>query len=157
MVLLEWAWRTQGLVVPQGNPKGIARPRRSRRADPDSRQQQSGSHLLLDHLLDEAGLERQQLRLIAPPARSEADVALAVAEGKADAGLAVETVARQFRLGFVALFRERYDLAVWRREAFERPLQQLLAFSRGQAFATRAAGLGGYDIAGLGAVHLNGP
>ncbi|HEX5796525.1 MAG TPA: helix-turn-helix transcriptional regulator, partial [Geminicoccaceae bacterium] len=24
VVLLEWAWRVQGLVVPQGNPKGIA-------------------------------------------------------------------------------------------------------------------------------------
>jgi excisionase family DNA binding protein len=157
VVLLEWAWRSQGLVVAPGNPRGIEGLQDLAGLTLIPRQQQSGSHLLLDHLLSEAGLERRQLQLLDPPARSEADVALAVAAGKADAGLAVETVARQFRLGFVPLFRERYDLAIWRREVFERPLQQLLAFCRGQAFATRATELGGYDVAGLGTVHHNGP
>jgi putative molybdopterin biosynthesis protein len=157
VVLLEWAWRSQGLVVAPGNPAGIRALSDLAGRTLIPRQQQSGSHLLLDHLLGEAGLERQQLKVLTPPARSEADVALAVAEGKADAGLAVETVARQFRLGFVPLFRERYDLAIWRREVFEPPLQRLLAFCRGEAFATRAAELGGYDVAGLGTVHHNGP
>ena len=53
-----------------------------------------------------------------------------------------------------------FSNAVGRQMAVERGAgltRQLLAFSRGQAFATRAAELGGYDIAGLGAVHLNGP
>ena len=94
---------------------------------------------------------------VTPPARSEADVALAIAEGKADAGFAVETVARQFRLGFVPLFRERYDLAIWRRDYFEPPLQKLLSFARSPAFVRRAAELAGYDVAGLGTVHYNGP
>ena len=157
VVLLEWAWRTQGLVVPPGNPKNVGGLGDLAGLTLIPRQQQSGSHLLLDHLLREAGLERGQLRLIAPPARSEADVALAVGEGKADAGLAVATVARQFRLGFVPLFRERYDLAVWRRDVFEEPLQRLLAFCRGEAFLRRAEELGGYDVTGLGTVHRNGP
>jgi putative molybdopterin biosynthesis protein len=157
VVLLEWAWRAQGLVVPPGNPKGIAGL-----ADLDGltlapRQERSGSHLLLDHLLRREGLDRSRVALVAPPARSEADVALAIAEGKADAGLAVEVVARQFRLGFVPLFRERYDLALWRRDCFEPPLQRLLTFARKPAFQRRAAELGGYDVAGLGTVHYNGP
>jgi putative molybdopterin biosynthesis protein len=157
VVLLEWAWRSQGLVVPPGNPKGIAGVQDLAGLSLIPRQQQSGSHLLLEHLLREARLASGQLTLLAPPARSEADVALAVADGKADAGLAVESVARQYRLGFVPLFRERYDLAVWRREAFERPLQKLLAFCRSAAFATRAAELGGYEIGALGRVRYNGP
>ena len=103
------------------------------------------------------GLARDRLSLVAPPARSEADVALAIAEGKADAGFAVETVARQFRLGFVPLFRERYDLAIWRRDYFEPPLQKLLSFCRTAAFQTRAEELGGYEVAGLGTVRYNGP
>jgi molybdate-binding protein len=121
------------------------------------RQERSGSHLLLDHLLRQEGLERIRLELVTPPARNEADVALAVADGKADAGFAVETVARQFRLAFVPLFRERYDIATWRRDYFEPPLQKLLGFGRTPAFAQRAADLGGYEIAGLGQVHYNGP
>jgi excisionase family DNA binding protein len=157
VVLLEWARRMQGLVVPSGNPNGIAGLRDLAGRTLIPRQERSGSHLLLEHLMREAGLEPAQLQLIAPPARSEADVALAIAEGKADAGFAIETVARQFRLGFVPLFRERYDLAVWRRDYFEPPLQRLFAFCCGPAFQKRAEELGGYDVAGLGQVHYNGP
>jgi molybdate-binding protein len=157
VVLVEWAWRIQGLVVPPGNPKGIARLGDLEGLTLMPRQERSGSHLLLDHLMRHAGLESARVRFLAPPARSEADVALAIAEGKADAGFAIETVARQFRLDFVPLFRERYDLAVWRRDYFEPPLQKLLAFCRTLAFQARAEELGGYDVAGLGEVHYNGP
>ncbi len=157
VVLVEWAWRIQGLVVPPGNPKGIARLGDLEGLTLMPRQERSGSHLLLDHLMRQAGLEAARVRFLAPPARSEADVALAIAEGKADAGFAIETVARQFRLDFVPLFRERYDLAVWRRDYFEPPLQKLLAFCRTFAFQKRAEELGGYDVSRLGQVHHNGP
>jgi excisionase family DNA binding protein len=157
VVLMEWAWRTQGLVVPAGNPKGMTQLGDLKGGTLIPRQKSSGSHLLLDHLVREAGLDPSRLQTIEPPARSEADVALAVAEGKADAGFAVETVARQFRLGFVPLFRERYDLAVWRRDYFEPSLQKLFTFCRGPAFHKRAEELGGYDVSGLGRVHYNGP
>jgi putative molybdopterin biosynthesis protein len=156
-VLIEWAVRVQGLVVPPGNPLGIAGLADLAGRTLIPRQEHSGSHLLLDYLMRQNGLERTRLELVAPPARSEADVALAVAQGKADAGFGIETVARQFRLGFVPLFRERYDLAVWRRDYFEPPLQRLLAFCCTPGFAQRAAELGGYDVAGLGQVHYNGP
>jgi excisionase family DNA binding protein len=157
VVLVEWAWRMQGLVVPPGNPKRMAGLDDLEGATLIPRQERSGSHLLLGHLMREAGLEAGRLQLIAPPARSEAEVALAIAEGKADAGLAIETVARQFRLAFVPLFRERYDLAVWRRDYFEPSLQKLFAFCHGPAFRTRAEELGGYDVSGLGQVHYTGP
>jgi putative molybdopterin biosynthesis protein len=157
VVLVEWARRIQGLVVPPGNPNGIAGLGDLAGRTLMPRQERSGSHLLLDYLMRKEGLDPAGLQRLAPPARSEADVALAIAEGKADAGFAVETVARQFRLDFVPLFRERYDLAVWRRDYFEPPLQKLLAFCRGPAFRTRAEELGGYDISGLGQVHYNGP
>jgi putative molybdopterin biosynthesis protein len=157
VVLMEWAWRTQGLVVPAGNPMGMTQLGDLKGGTLIPRQKSSGSHLLLDHLVREAGLDPSRLQAIEPPARSEADVALAVAEGKADAGFAVETVARQFRLGFVPLFRERYDLAVWRRDYFEPSLQKLFTFCREPAFHKRAEELGGYDVSGLGRVHHNGP
>jgi putative molybdopterin biosynthesis protein len=157
VVLVEWAWRVQGLVVPAGNPKGIAGLGDLAGLTLMPRQELSGSHVLLDYLMQQAGLEPARLRLVAPPARSQADVALAVAASKADAGFAIETVARQFRLGFVPLFRERYDLAAWRRDYFEPPLQRLLTFCRGAALRTRAEELGGYDVSGLGRVHYNGP
>lgn len=157
VTVIEWARRVQGLVVPQGNPKGLTSVADLAGLTVMPRQANAGSHVLLRYLMETAGLSDTDIRLLAPPARNETDVALAVAEGRADAGLAIQSVARQFRLDFVPLTTERYDLLVWRREAFEPPLQKLFAFCRTPAFAARAAELGGYELANAGTVHFNGP
>ena len=79
-----------------------------------------------------------------------------VADGKADAGVAIAAAARQHRLDFVPLADEYLDLAVRRRDFFEPPLQALFAFARGEVLRARAAELGGYDVAELGRVVWNG-
>jgi putative molybdopterin biosynthesis protein len=155
-VVLEWAKREQGLIVASGNPRGIGTlaDLRNRELRFAARQPEAGSHELLLHLLRQAGLKRADLTA-STAALSESDLALAVAEGKADAGLGIRAVARQFKLGFVKLHDERFDLVIRRRDYFEGPVQKLLAFARTPAFAARAAELGGYDVGGLGAVILN--
>jgi excisionase family DNA binding protein len=157
VVLIEWCTRVQGLVVPPGNPRrltGVADLAGMRLVP---RQPDAGSRVLLDHLMREAQVDSRAVVLIEPPARSESDVALLVAEGAADAGLAIETVSRQHRLDFVPLFCERYDLVVWRREFFEAQMQRLLDFCAREPFARRASALGGYDVSALGRVRYNGP
>ena len=156
VVAFEWAWRTQGLVVASGNPRRLAGVADLAGVRFIPRQPEAGSYLLLLHLLAKAGVEPESVEMLTPPARSEADVAQQVLEGRADAGLAVETAARMYRLDFVPLFRERYDLLVWRREYFEPPMQRLLAFCASDAFRRRAAEIGGYDLSGFGAVRYNG-
>ena len=156
VVVIEWARRTQGLIVPPGNPRDIRSVADLAGLTIVPRQVNAGSHILLRHLMDEAGMGDDALVRLDPPARNETDVAQAVAAGRADAGLAIQSAARQYRLDFVPLAEERYDLVMWRREAFQPPLQKLFAFCRTQAFADRAAELGGYDLAGQGAVHYNG-
>lgn len=156
VVMTEWAWRTQGLVVASGNPRGLASAADLAGVRFIPRQPEAGSYLLLHHLLGEAGVGPETIEMLDPPARTEADVAQHVLEGRADAGLAVETVARMHRLHFIPLFRERYDLLVWRREYFEPPMQRLLAFCASAAFTRRATEIGGYDFSGLGTVRYNG-
>ncbi len=158
-VLVEWGWRTQGLVVARGNPLGLAGVADLARPGVRvaHRQAGAGSALLLDHLLAEAGLAREAIGFLPDTAKGETELGLAVLEGRADAGLAVEGVAGQLKLGFVKLARERFDLAIRRHDYFEPPIQKLLAFARTDAFAARAAELGGYDISGLGRVVWNGP
>ena len=157
VVLIEWARREQGLILPPGNPAAIDGPGdlEGRRLIP--RQREAGSFLLLQQLLEAQGLSLDALELVDPPARTEADVAIAVADGKAEVGLGLAAMARQFRLGFVSLVRERYDLLIWRRAYFEPPLQRLWAFCGTAAFAAKARDLGGYDVGGFGRVHYNGP
>ncbi len=158
-VLVQWAWRDQGLVVAQGNPLGIAAliDLGANNARVAVRQPGAGSRILFDHLLGRAGIGYEDLDILDPPLLSETDLGLAVLEGKADAGLAVAAAARQSRLDFIALHRERYDLLVGRRDYFEAPVQKLLAFARSEAFAARAREMGGYDVSGLGEVVWNGP
>lgn len=157
IVAVEWAWRQQGLVVASGNPHGLRQIKdlAKRRVRVIERQPESGSQILLGHLLRQSKLSRDALSRLDKPALSESDLALAVAEGKADAGLAIKAVARQHGLDFVPLARERYDLVLRRREYFEPPFQTLLEFARTPRFRTRAADMGGYDTGGLGTVVYN--
>ena len=158
VVLIEWAWREQGLVLAPGNPLGIASVAdlAGKKARVVTRQEGAGSQILLTHLLGEAGLDENAIATTDSPALNETDLGLAVREGKADAGLAVAAVADQYGLDFVPLRRERYDLLVRRRDYFAEPFQALLAFARTKAFEARAGEMAGYDVGGLGRVRFNG-
>jgi len=156
-VVLEWAQREQGLIVASGNPHNVAdlRDLRARKLRLMPRQEEAGSQALLLHLLGKAGMKPSDLRCLSSAALSESDLGLAIAEGKADAGIGIRSVAQQFKLGFVKLHTERFDLVMRRRDYFEPPVQKLFAFARTPNFASRAAELGGYDVGGLGTVVLN--
>jgi excisionase family DNA binding protein len=157
VVLIEWARRQQGLIVAPGNVRKIKRVDDLKKRRVITRQREAGAFVLFERLLREAGLQLGDLELVETPALTEEDVATAVADGRADAGLGIATVAHKARLGFVPLVEERYDLAVWRAAYFETPMQKLLAFARTQRFADRAKAVTGYDVSGLGTVRYNGP
>lgn len=159
LVAVNWAWRSQGLVVAPGNPLSIqglgdlaVNPLRIAH-----RQDGAGSAVLFRQLLAEAGMSVDDLTLLPEPAKSETELGLSVLEGQADAGLAIEAAARQLHLGFVALATERFDMALSRRDYFEPPFQKLLEFTRSARFRTRAGDLGGYDISQIGRVVWNAP
>ncbi|MBY0336435.1 MAG: helix-turn-helix transcriptional regulator [Acetobacteraceae bacterium] len=157
LVGLVWAWREQGLILPAGNPLGLTMVRDLARPGLRvvGRQPRAGSHVLLLHLLSEAGLRLDQVGFLPQPALAEDEVAAAVAEGRADAGFGVRAEASLRGLAFVPLARERFDLVLHRRDAFEPAVQRLLAFARGGDFAARAARMGGYEVGATGTVAFN--
>ncbi|MCU0985236.1 MAG: helix-turn-helix transcriptional regulator [Acetobacteraceae bacterium] len=157
IVGIVWAWRAQGLIVPAGNPQGLADVGDLARPGLRviGRQPRAGSHILLGHLLTTAGIRLDQVGFLPEPALAEDEVAAAVAEGRADAGFGIEAEATARALGFISLIRERFDLVMERRHYFEPPLQRLLAFARTEGFGARARRLGGYDIAETGNVAFN--
>jgi excisionase family DNA binding protein len=152
-----WAWREQGLILAPGNPLGLsgvgdlARPG----LRVAGRQSRAGSHVLLLHLLAEAGLRLDEIRFLPEPAMAEDEVAAAVAEGRAEAGFAIRAVAAARGLSFVPLVRERFDLVMRHRDYFGPAVQALLAFARSPAFAARAARMGGYDVTETGQIAFN--
>ena len=155
VVLVEFAWRERGLIVAPDQAdalRGVG-DLRGRRIVP--RQAAAGSQGLLEHQLAEAGVGHDEVEMTTP-ARTETDAALAVLEGKADAAFGLMGLARRHRLAFVPVIRERFDLLVDRRAWFEAPLQRLVAFCGTGAFHEKAVEFHGYDVDGLGSVHLIG-
>lgn len=158
-VIIEWARRQQGLVVARGNPLQIRSVSDvyKQGARVVTRQVGSGSAFLLAKLVGDANFNLDDLKIAGRPVSSETDIAAAIRNGQADAGLAIEAAARLQGLDFVPLQWERFDLIVRRLEYFEAPLQALFAFARTAHFRDRAASLGGYNVANNGAVVFNGP
>jgi putative molybdopterin biosynthesis protein len=90
-----------------------------------NRNQGSGTRILIDGLL-----EGTQPAGYAVQSRSHNAVAAAVAQGRADWGVAIRGVADQAGLGFLPLTEERYDFVVpktRRQKPAVRALEQLLA------------------------------
>ncbi len=155
-VLVEFARRKRGLIVAQGNPQGVSGLRDLAGLRVARRQSSAGSQRLFETLAQEASIDPAALAGPGAPARTEDDVALLVHEGRAQAAFGLEAMAARYRLGFVPLLEERFDILVWRRDYFERPFQAFVRFAATPAFAERAKELAGYDVTGLGTVHFNG-
>jgi putative molybdopterin biosynthesis protein len=148
--LLACVRRTQGLMVAHGNPlqlhevADLVRPG-VRFMD---RQEGSGTRLLLEHWLDEAGLSSSQLqRLPGDGENSHVAVAAAVASGVADAGIGIEAAARSFGLGFVPLVEEDYFLVCLKEALDTEPVLRLREALQGQAWRGTVAEQPGYAIA----------
>jgi molybdate-binding protein len=149
-VVLVHLWRReQGLVVPRGNPRGIAAVRDLRDLRLAWRAPGTATRLLLERLLREAGIEADSARGTAVD--SHRAVAGAVAAGAADAGLAVRAAAAALDLDFLPLVVEPFELAVPERDVdLAAPLVDALA---GAALAGRIAALEGYDLSDAGATR----
>jgi len=156
VVLIEWAKRNQGLVMRPHDARGCKSIADIGNRRVIMRQKGSGSQVLFESMLRQAGLTTDDIVPVRETARSESESAQAVANGHADVGFSIEAAARQYRLAFVPLAIERFDLIIWRREYFDEPIQRLLGYCRTESFRQHAAELGGYDISGNGTVHYNG-
>jgi putative molybdopterin biosynthesis protein len=115
LVLVKGWRRAQGLVFRKGDARfesrTVADAIAAVLADPEAilvnRNAGAGTRILLDGLLKGArpdGWSNQP--------KSHNAVAAAVAQGRADWGMAIETVARAYGLGFLAFADEEYDFAV---------------------------------------------
>ena len=150
--------RTQGLMVPAGNPlslHGLAdlAPQPGRALRFINRQPGSGTRLLMDHMLAEQGLAPEAIPgWFNPPEDSHLAVAAALASGAADAGPGIEAAARAFGLGFVPLIDEDYFL-VCMKDALAHPaVLKLRAALEDPAWVQALQALPGYAPARSGQV-----
>jgi molybdate-binding protein len=133
--------REQGLLLPAGNPRGVAGVGSLGRCRLALRAPGTGTRALLDRLVADAGDDPRELR--GAVHGSHLEIAMAVASGAADAGVATRAAATAFGLEFLSLAWEPFELAL-PRDALELA-EPLLGAIRERAHEL-AAPLGGYEI-----------
>jgi len=138
--------RTQGLIVPRGNPRRISSLDDLRQPGLRfvNRQLGSGTRILLDGLLQRNGIAPANIRGYDSGEFTHAAVAAFVASGMADIGFGIEPAARQFKLGFVPLVQERYMLACHKDKLRLAPIRELISLLQGPGFLALIASVPGY-------------
>lgn len=157
LLIVRWAKRRQGLLLPTSNPLNIIGLSDLKRTNlrVAHRQPDAGAAKLLNCLLQRAGIEPSALNWAPHPSLSEDDLALSICQGEADVGLGVEAAAHRQQLAFIPVCEEPFDLIMQRRSYFEPTVQRLLTFTHQTRFTERANTLGGYDISEIGSIIYN--
>lgn len=148
IVLVNFLYREQGLIVHPGNPKKIAGIKDLMRSDLAfiNRQKGSGTRLLLDHELKRSGVDPSSINGYNREEYSHLAVAAVIAGGGADVGVGILAAARTLGLDFIPLAKERYDLAI-PCKFFETDMcWKLMKVIGSGAFKEKVESLGGYDL-----------
>jgi len=144
MDLVTLAYRTQGLIVAEGNPKGV-------RSVSDlahtglrfiNRNPGSGTRLWLDTELERLGISSESINGYEHVVNTHTECARAVASGQADSALGLQASAMQYNLDFTPLFEERYDLVLPHEQ--EAALAPLLDYIQTNVFRQTISALAGY-------------
>ena len=150
MDMVTLAYRTQGLIVAAGNPKGV-------RSASDlaqtglrfiNRNLGSGTRLWLDAELERLGIPPDKINGYETVVNTHTECAQAVASGGTDAALGLQASALQHNLDFIPLFEERYDLVLLHEQ--EDILAPLLDYIQTAEFRKTVSTLTGYTTTNSG-------
>ncbi len=153
-VVVELFYREMGLVLPQGNPKGIKSLRDLARPKLQiiNRQPGSGTRIYLDQELSRARLNAKKISGYDTVVSTHVEVGLKVLRGAADVGPATRTTARLLGLEFIPLCRERFDAVIPRERFLSHAIQVLLGTLGSREFRQQVEALGGYDASESGRI-----
>jgi molybdate-binding protein len=139
------AHRTQGLMVAEGNPKGVKKL--SDLVDPNvrfvNRNPGSGTRLWLDNNLRDKKIPAQNINGYEKVVQTHTEAAALIQTGGADAAIGLQAAAHRHGLGFIPLFEERYDLVLPRTN--EKTLLPILEYIQTENFRNSLTSLTGYN------------
>lgn len=154
MVLVKGVGRTQGLMVPKGNPHGVTcvadiAEKGLRFAN---RQRGAGTRLLFDYMLEKCGHKPAQIHGYEKEYSTHLAVGMAVEGGAADVGMGVGSAANCLGLDFVPLYDEEYDFLIRKEDLKDCRIRAFLEFIRSDAFKDKLLAFGDYTAKRLGEI-----
>jgi putative molybdopterin biosynthesis protein len=143
--LVTLAYRTQGLILANGNPKGIKKITDIAREDVKfiNRNQGSGTRLWFDAELKKQKIDVININGYQSSVKTHSEAAMLIAENKGDVSIGLQAAAYQHGLDFIPLFEERYDLVLPREN--EKELSPLLDYLQTATFRAGLDMLTGYN------------
>lgn len=148
VVLIKGVKRTQGMIIPKGNPQNIqgiadlVRPEISF----VNRQRGSGTRVLLDYLLKTAQLDANQVLGYSREMNTHMMVASAVKSGSCDVGIGVLSAANMMALDFIPIGEEAYDFVILKENLDDPRVQIFIQVLKSQEFKEALKRLGGYEL-----------
>ncbi|MHC2995831.1 MAG: molybdopterin biosynthesis protein [Candidatus Atribacteria bacterium] len=154
LIVVNLAYREQGIMVKKRNPKNIKELNDLTRENIKfiNRQKGSGTRILLDYLLKKRGINPFNINGYFKEEFTHLMVASAVATGNVDAGLGILSAAKAFYLDFIPVAKERYDIIIPKEWYTSLRIQKLLSIIRSEKFKKKVLSLGGYDLSQCGKV-----
>jgi putative molybdopterin biosynthesis protein len=153
------ARRRQGLMTAKDNPYAIRslfdltqKPVRF-----INRQKNSGTRTTFDLLLEDAGINCDQISGYHTEEFTHLAVAALVASGSSDCAFGIEEAAKQFGLEFIPFNWESYWFATTRDKLRSAVVADFLALLRSPAFRDKVIELSGYEATRAGSVVMPDP
>jgi len=144
------AYRTQGLMLAVGNPKGINKI--SDVTNPNvrfvNRNAGSGTRLWFDAEIRKLKIPTENINGYDKEVKTHTEAADLIVTNKADVALGLQAAAHQHGLDFIPLFEERYDFVLPREN--EKTLVPILDYLQTPAFRTELNALTGYNTSHSG-------
>lgn len=143
--IIGFAQRNQGLIVARGNPAGVttlADLCRGMRFV--NRALGTGTRVLFDELLEQAGLSSSAIEGYDRTEPSHHAIAHAIANGHADAGFGVQPSVERHALDFIPLVRENYFLVCLKSTLDQPSTQALLEILRSAPWQAALSAMPGY-------------
>jgi len=154
MKLITFAHRRLGLITTRENPFALQSLTDLLKAGIRfiNRQHGSGTRIWLDEQLSIAALNPEEILGYETVKSTHLEIAREIAEGRADAGLGLESAAVAFGLNFQMLTLERYDLVVDAAQAEREPIRRLITWLQSGAAREYIAGFQGYETGETGKI-----
>ncbi len=145
MVLIKGVERQQGLFVDKGNPKNIKSIKDVVKHRYANRQTGSGTAILLDYLLKQNNISKEDIVGYDFNLPTHFDVAINVKEGIADCGLGIYSVAKSLDIDFLHIINEEYDFLIYEKDLDNKYIRLFIEILKSDEFKKEVTTLGGYE------------
>ncbi|HCX65399.1 MAG TPA: molybdopterin biosynthesis protein [Eubacteriaceae bacterium] len=154
IALIKGVKRIQGLMVKKGNPKEILSIEDLTREEVSfvNRQKGSGTRILLDYLMKEKGIKKEEVYGYDREEFTHMSVAVQIASGSADVGLGIYSAAKIYDLEFIPVWEEEYDFITDQAFLTDPKVEKFLELIQSKEFAEELEAMGGYRLEDIGKV-----